>query len=183
MQNPNAYFESRLADYLKAIESIESAYVEVANQLEPEHRAIMQRDLKEIERITPIKVLAGEKFECAVSAFKKAWRHEVMNKDDRGSVSLGSVLTYLKEQSKVFTEDSAQALMTSCERAFERLVKLREKTEPRMKMNKYLLEKMLRFHQENYRFVQEVLAESEATYGNQGNRNVTQRHSIITVKV
>jgi hypothetical protein len=183
MHNLNAQIESKLADYLKAIESIESSYVEVANLIEPEHRAIAEANLTEIERITPIKVLAGEKFECAVNAFNKAWRSNESCRDEKGSISLGSVLLYLTGLVQQVADESLTSKLQLCAGALQRLVKLREKTEPRIKMNKYLLERMLRFQQENYLFWQEVLAESEATYGKQGSRNVTQRQSILTVKV
>lgn len=183
-------FISLVSKFCVQIEGLSDRYREVVKLIDAEHALVNHSDLEGVESITVKKINLGNIIEKEVQQLfvlfedirKQVNQYYGPYDDDpmdlSGLVSrLSSIKIDANLEGKVLKFE-----ISKLANAFKVFRELRSKYQPKLEMNRYLLSKVLRNHQETFRFWQSVAAESEATYGEKGMTKAQHAEPILRVK-
>jgi hypothetical protein len=166
----------------RSVGAIEDGYSKLLPLLDLEHELIRTSSLAELEQLTITKNALGDAITAAYEDVLRHWDRarslcQLGNEGQRGSIAelidnlklLGTKQSFSSLESGVF--DKA---INNLEQAYERLKSTRKLSLPKIEMNYYLAQKLLRHHQESHRFWQELARESSSTYTAEGTVAKTQ---------
>ena len=160
----------------KCIGEIEDSYIKLLPLLDLEHELIRTSSLDELEHLTASKDALGDIITKAYEDILRLWDRakslcQLHTEGQRGSISelidhlklLGSKQSFSSLETGVFHK-----AVGNIEHIYERLKSTRKLSLPKIEMNCYLAQKLLRHHQESHRFWQELAREASATYTSEG---------------
>jgi hypothetical protein len=192
MRDQNEQVFSSIKKLKLSLQNLLLDYREFVRNIRDENIAIKKADLPELERIVSAKVLLSDKIESHVLDIMN-FNIPVPNQPSQGSTkSKNPTLTAVLQMAQKALENGAVderelrkclEVMSNCERLVQEIVELRKTAELEVKVNRDVLERMLRIQQENYRFWQSVAAESESTYDADGQKRGDARTSIVKVQI
>jgi hypothetical protein len=192
MRDQNEQVFSSVRKLELSLQNLLLDYREFVHNIRDENIAIKKANLPELERIVSAKVLLSDKIESHVLDIMN-FNISVPNQPNENSPkipnpTLSAVLQMAQETLKNGAVDKQELhkcleVMTNCERLVEKIIELRQTAELEVKVNRDVLERMLRVQQENYRFWQSVAAESESTYDAGGQKRGDARASIVKVQI
>jgi hypothetical protein len=193
MSHPSARNEvhQQIIDALSWVLSLKSAFVSMIEIIEQEHDAIRVADLSGLEKIATHKTEVAQEIEMAVKAINELqaliadhYQTELASETIPANLTgMVAMLSHIVNARQLNGNREVERDLTTLEEAVEECIQMRMEYAPKLQQNKYLVEKMLRIHQENYRFWQRVVSESEATYNSQGSRRDEGRTSLVKVQV
>ena len=177
---------TELQDHLSKLQLL---FSELTQLVADEHQAIGESHLPKIEAITSKKIELSENIQKLSNQF---------------AIDFDGLLTSIRSQCAISEEErmSVVDLAEYCEGhlgdsyedkllkhemkkvsdLFQELRDLKKKSNPLIEMNQYLVKKLLRHHQETFRFWQGVAAESASIYGEKGTAKQTGSHATIIVR-
>jgi hypothetical protein len=192
MRDQNEQVFSSIRKLKLSLQNLLLDYREFVRNIRDENIAIKKADLPELERIVSAKVLLSDKIESHVLDIMN-FNIPVPNQPSQDSTKKKNpTLTAVLQMAQKALENGAVderelrkclEVMSNCERLVQEIVELRKTAELEVKVNRDVLERMLRIQQENYRFWQSVAAESESTYDAGGQKRGDARTSIVKVQI
>ncbi|SME87823.1 hypothetical protein [Pseudobacteriovorax antillogorgiicola] len=167
---------SRLREF---IESLSELYQRTLSLIDTEHQSIQSSDLKAIGETVKAKQSLAEELKTVTDrigdGFAKVKGYPCLASilEHRGyshAIDLGLFLSLLADhtfgdsiEERVLRHECVKTL-----KVYEKYQDLQKRFQPKIEMNRYLIQKLLYHHQETFRFWQSIAAESEATYGSKG---------------
>jgi hypothetical protein len=185
-----SHLHQQILDALSWVLSLKSAFNAMIEFIDAEHEHIRNADLAGLEKVGVQKAEVGTEIEMSVKAIKemqseltKEYAADLADlevpENLSGLLIIFSRMIELKGLRGVRETDRD---LNTLEEAIEECIAMRKEYAPKLQQNKYLVERMLHIHQENYRFWQGVINESEATYTPYGSRKGDARNSLLKVQ-
>ncbi len=175
------------------VAELSTCYQDLLKMIDSEHAAISRSDLQTIEDIVEHKVALGTRIEEQVNAIKQAGvrtatiYEKIFSTPIIAPISIGAIIDLLVSIRESAQEDGFlfqlfDRVLGGLQNNFRAFKTLREQTEPKIEMNRYLTERLLHHHQESYRFWQGVAQDSQATYDAGGTQKSSVTPPVLRVK-
>jgi hypothetical protein len=185
-----SHLHQQIIDALSWVLSLKSAFNAMIEFIDAEHEHIRNANLAGLEVVGAQKAEVGTEIEMSVKAIRemqselsKEYSVELSDVEVPENLSgLMVVFSRMIEVKGLRGSRETERDLNTLEEAIEECLAMRQEYAPKLQQNKYLVERMLHIHQENYRFWQGVINESEATYTPYGARKGDARNSLLKVQ-
>lgn len=175
------------------VTQLSACYQDLLKMIDAEHAAISRSDLQTIEDIVEHKTAIGANIEAEVTAIRQLGvrtatvYEKVFQTPIIAPISITACYDLLKSIRESIQEDTFvvqlfDRVLSNLDNVIKSFKTLREQTEPKIEMNRYLTERLLHQHQESYRFWQSVAQESQATYDAGGSQRSSTTPPVLRVK-
>jgi rhamnogalacturonyl hydrolase YesR len=182
------------ADLKDSLQGLFDAHARLPEVIEVEHRAVENASLAVLEKTAAEKAALGERIEACVATMRRAstkiaeWHGYVCSDADAHSAAtVTATIGLLRDlHRKLGAADFGAAVLEHEINRLEQLHKaftaLHAKISSSLEVNRFVLQKLLAHHQENYRFWRKVDEECNATYSAVGQQNAKGSVSLLSIK-
>lgn len=177
----------------ESVASIKDVYRRMPILIDEEHAAIRESNLERCEAIAQKKVSLGSTIDGAYAELKNAVRNLVevyttlTEKPVQSINTLSEAFPLIEDGIEVLKANGQPTavidhLFDGVKSELEHFLQIKQESSSKIEVNRMVLSRLLANRQENYRFWQEVAADTMASYDAGGKQRSKQRSSTLTIK-
>lgn len=181
-----------VAEIKEAVAAISETYALMPPMIDEEHAAIEASDLDKVEALSARKLFLGAQLDNLFKKLKDSCRglagltqlaRSAQNEQQTLSASFSNIEQLLDRYTSAGLDiEQLNSEFDALKDSFEKFATVKEAAQKKIEVNRLVLGKMLHARQENYRFWQEVVADTMAAYGPGGKQKASRSNSILNVK-